>query len=346
MFNVFIDTCVWLDLAQDRKLTPLLLVLENMVRNDQLRLLVPKLMHDEFKRNKARVAQTSARSLKGHFQQVREALTRMPGSPRGRKALLKKLEDANHKIPIVGGEAEGVLERIDKLLVAANQLEASDGAKLRAADRALHRKAPCHHENKNSMADALLFEMYVDLVQAAPPGERLAFVTHNKTDFGAQNQKQPHADIAKHFGKIKSMYFINLVEVLRRIDPSMVTQLMWEQSWEEEPRGLHELLNAEDQLFHQVWYNRKMVMREGIEDGKIKVVTKEEWDNAGQGFDRHQRMVIDTIWDGSLRAQRRVEKQYGLKNLGPWSDFEWGMINGKLSAIRWMLGDDWDMLDT
>jgi len=53
----------------------------------------------------------------------------------------------------------------------------------------LHRKAPCHHENKNRIADALLFELYSELVAAAPPGERLAFVTHNRSDFSAQNQK-------------------------------------------------------------------------------------------------------------------------------------------------------------
>jgi hypothetical protein len=47
-----------------------------------------------------------------------------------------------------------------------------------------------------------------------------------------------------------------------------------------------------------------------------------------------------------LKAARRLEKKYGKENLGPYSKFEWGMINGKLSALRWVFGDDWDMLDT
>jgi hypothetical protein len=52
------------------------------------------------------------------------------------------------------------------------------------------------------------------------------------------------------------------------------------------------------------------------------------------------------VWAGALKAARKVERRYGLENLGPWDDFEWGMINGKLSALRWVLGDEWDTLDT
>jgi hypothetical protein len=46
-----------------------------------------------------------------------------------------------------------------------------------------------------------------------------------------------------------------------------------------------------------------------------------------------------------LKAQRRIEQKYGKKNLFV-DDFGWGMFSGKLSALRWVLGDDWDMLDS
>lgn len=35
-----------------------------------------------------------------------------------------------------------------------------------------------------------------------------------------------------------------------------------------------------------------------------------------------------------IKAAKRTEREFGKKNPGPRDDFEWGMINGKLSALR------------
>jgi hypothetical protein len=83
-------------------------------------------------------------------------------------------------------------------------------------------------------------------------------------------------------------------------------------------------------------------LRIGVQEGRIKVVEKETYPRCLGAPETVQR----DVWKGALKAAARVERRYGKKNLGPWDDFEWGMINGKLSALRWVLGDDWDMLDT
>jgi hypothetical protein len=49
-----------------------------------------------------------------------------------------------------------------------------------------------------------------------------------------------------------------------------------------------------------------------------------------------------------LAAMRQAEAKYGKKKIRNYykDDFEWGMLNGKLSTLRWVLGEDWDILDT
>jgi hypothetical protein len=195
------------------------------------------------------------------------------------------------------------------------------------------------------MADAIIIETYAECARdKATPGVRFAFVTHNKSDFSIENgsHKVPHPDFTGFFSRIRSLYFINLPEALRRVEPSLVSDIMVEQSWTREPRGLTQILEAEDLLYHQVWYDRHLGLRSGVEEGRIKVVEKETYPRRPGARETIQR----DVWKGALEAARRVERRYGKKNLGPWDDLEWGMINGKLSALRWVLGDEWDMLDT
>ena len=344
MFKMLIDTCVWLDLAKDPKQVPVLGVVEELLRLGKISVIVPRVVLDEFRRNRERIAKESAKSLSTHFRLVKEAVGKIGGDKKKMRVVLSHLDDVDHKIPIIGGEAVGTLDRIEKLLSASPIIETSEAVRLRAAQLALEKKAPFHHD-KNAMADAILIETYADCVRdKAASGVRFAFITHNKSDFSIEhgNHKMPHPDFASLFSRIKSLYFINLPEALRRVEPSLVTDIMLEHSWMQEPRGLTKILEAEDLLFHQVWYNRHWNMRIGIKEGKIKVVDKETYPLSPGAPQTIQRDVLK----GALKAAQSVERRYGKKNLGPWDDFEWGMINGKLSALRWVLGDEWDMLDT
>ena len=42
----------------------------------------------------------------------------------------------------------------------------------------------------------------------------------------------------------------------------------------------------------------------------------------------------------------RIEKLYPAEELPPWSAYQYGEVCGKLSALRWVTGYEWDMLDT
>jgi hypothetical protein len=342
-FRILIDTCVWLDLAKDYHQQALLGVLEELIRSGGLSLILPRVIVDEFARNKVRVIEESSRSLSATLKRVKEAVDKF-GDPRRKRLVLRQLNEVDHKLPSLGEAAVETVGRIEELFARSNIIEISDAVKLRAAQRAIEKRAPFHRQ-RNGIDDALLIEMYSDIVSAkATPGSRYAFVTHNTKDFShpAANNKLPHPDIASNFSRIRSVYCVSLGEALRRVNPAQLANLMIEQLWVEEPRRLTEIVDSIDELVTKVWYNRHQVRREMIESGRIKLVKKETFPTK----DHQARPIQHDIWKGALKAAAKVEKRFGLDNLGPWDDFEWGMLNGKLSALRWVLGDEWDMLDT
>ena len=77
----------------------------------------------------------------------------------------------------------------------------------------------------------------------------------------------------------------------------------------------------------KVWYDRHQV---GMQDIYLKEKNPE---------------VIKCI-KGGIKAAKKMEKKYGKKNMGPYTKYEWGRINGRLETLRWVLGDEWGFLDT
>jgi len=90
-------------------------------------------------------------------------------------------------------------------------------------------------------------------------------------------------------------------------------------------RSVKQILAAEDELFTRVWYGRSKPAKELRAEGTPEDIIK-----------------------GAVRGQRDAEKRFGKESLleNIKSDWDWGFVSGKLSAIRWVLGDEWDMLDT
>lgn len=342
MFRILIDTCVWLDLAKDYQQEAILSALEDLIQQNEIGLILPSTVVEEFDRNKARLIEESSRSLSSTFKRVKEAVEKF-ADPKQKANMLRQLNEIDHRIPILGDSANGTIKRIEKLFARTTVLKISDTVKLRAAQRAIDNHAPFHRQ-RNSMNDALLIEMYAEAAAKPSPRIRFAFITHNTKDFSHPNAntKLPHPDFAAYFSRSKSLYFTTLGEALRRVQPETFPDLMIEHQWIEEPRRLTEILNAIEELTTKVWYNRHQVYRQKIQRGKIKIVEMETFPVKGH----LHRPIQRDVWELALKAAVKAEKEYGLDNLGPWDDFEWGMLNGKLSALRWTLGDEWDMLDT
>lgn len=342
--NLLIDTCVWLDLTKDPRHLPLLDALAAMSEANEVVLVVPQIVIDEFARNRDRVMASSRASLSSHFKRVREAIMQFAPED-GREATIRQLNEVDHRVATGGEAVNEAVDLIENLFAKTQPVPVSDSIKLRAADRAIAKVAPFHRQ-MNGMGDAIIIETYIDALAARQSDDVFAFVTHNIHDFSRQgaDTRLPHPDLEALFDGVRSRYSTNLSTLLSEFASELIEETRFEREYSQTPRQLSELLEAEQKLTTQVWYNRKWNIIANVEDGEERVVPKEEWDRAAP--EERRTLVVDTIWEGMLAAMRSAEEELGAEALGPWTDFEWGMINGKLSAIRWMLGDEWDMLDT
>lgn len=339
MTHLLIDTCVWLDIARSTKGEKVLHLLEQLFEENKIELLLPEIVITEFERNKERTIVSAKKSVAEHLKVVRELVSAYSSND-NMQAILNELNNLDHLIPIKSDIATYSIIRIETLFKRGIVISLNDEIKLKATDRAINKLAP-FHLSKNSMGDALIIESYAEF-QKENAGEKMAFITHNKNDFSLRNgnQKIPHEDIKEIFEGSRSNYYIDLLECLKVIEPDFIEELGYFENWDTDPRGITEILEKIEEFEKKIWYNRHKITEQKVALGEVEIINYEDFN-----LQSIPNSIVKEILNTARENAKEIENKYSKENL-EFDDFEWGMINGKLSALRWILGDEWDNLDT
>ena len=331
MLRLLVDTSVWLDLAQRRDGQKWIVPLRLLLHRGELELLVPTVVIEEFTAiGRAWRSPLPLACLKA--AQLRRELREFAGDQNEHIWLA---ETTQH-IPLVNAMTPQNFREIAELLRSGKRLEPTDVQYARVVERGLSKKAP-FTSDKNSVADALLIELYATEREQVGDGDVYCFVTSNHRDFSLPNgdHRQPHPDIADLFLDAQSRYLYQVDGLHTALLDYFGDEFVEEYdeveflSGEEEPRTLAEIVEAEQEFFDRVWYVRSVVRS-----------------------DAENKDVPEDIRNGAAAARQRVEQKYGedelWKPIGPDHDqaWEYGYISGKLATLRWVLGSEWDFLDT
>ena len=333
-----VDTCVWMELAKQPTHEPIVSYLKHLSDKDIITILLPDEIGREFSRNKDRLIAQSKQRLTQEIRRVR-GMVEQYSTPNEAELVIPALNNVHHKLPMMSDKVTSVTTEIENIISSSLKIEPSNSVLLNAAERARSKLAP-FHRGKNSFADAIIIETFHELAMTYPEKE-FHFVSLNIHDFSDnEDHRKPHSDFTEIFKSDSVNYDIQIFELLKEIGGDDFEFAIEDFEWDQESRGLYEILDELSVLADKMWYGRHLVLKESIENGEVRVLPKSEYKGG-------QKEILDTIWEGALQSGIQMKERYSDdEQLGEWDGFEWGILNGKISALRWVLGEDWDELYT
>jgi hypothetical protein len=225
-YKILLDTCVWLDLAEDFYGDEILKQLGSFVENGCVELLKLDIIDAEFHRNKEGKSKGLSSSIRTRVADIRK-FTKHIDSPTVAKEVLEAMDILTSQIEPVEELISKRFSRIEQMLQKATRIKPSKNVLQNTIDRGLDKRAP--FGRKNSVADSIIIEAFGELAEDQKLGNaRFAFITSNTTDFSdKKNHKLPHQDLSGFF-KSNIDYSINVAEYLSDIAKEINTQCAME----------------------------------------------------------------------------------------------------------------------
>ncbi len=253
MLHLLVDTSTWLDLSKRRDGRRWILALQELVRQGDVELMVPDVVIDEYERNRERIETSMTSSVAQRFKAIKQDLDDYGADADAAKVV----DDLARHAPLIGAMTTRNFDDVLALLKSGRRLEPTEAEQLKVVARGLAKQAP-FHRSRNSVADALLAELYATASAAAKSDEPYAFVTTNSEDFSSAtgDKRRPHPDLEQLFEGEWSTYWLGvdgLNEALLANFGDEIRELFAETEFDEEPRRLGDILAAEQELFDRVW---------------------------------------------------------------------------------------------
>ncbi|WMX13219.1 PIN domain-containing protein [Aureispira sp. CCB-E] len=238
MHHLTLDTNTWIYLANGREPVKLLTYLKEEVDKNNITLLLPKTIFEEWHRNKEK--QVKKVGLK-HFNNVKEALSNIQ-KLLGKKGerdifsfLLNEDEDNdyfddfvkkfNSKKKEIEDAITDNIKLIDDLFKHRNTkiIEIKEEIMLDAGKYALEKKAPFIH--KNSFADAIILLSFIDYVETHSI-KGAFFISYNTADFCEKKDGKValHPHLKPLFEKSESKFYKIVGEAINTIEKDIISK--------------------------------------------------------------------------------------------------------------------------